>query len=184
LYVHDCSNSGIQELSFDAFERSMAVNVPGMSKKNTIRVFELPDELPPELGVAETGFLNKAQMMLRPPVKILGIPAMRKLGEEIASWDNQASFRHLVTYATVPPVLPETANRSDGMRFVQSSVLRKLGENYSRSKWVRAAYMFEESGNLVKELCEHALRAEGRPCSDLMFRIAEIEEEAYSILEN
>ena len=99
VLVHDCSRAGVQEVPYDEFEQSLAVNVPGMSRRNTYRVFGLPDTPVSERELAETGFVRKAHRMLSPPVALFGLPAMRKLAKEIAGWWDEACYRHLVAYA-------------------------------------------------------------------------------------
>jgi hypothetical protein len=182
VYVHDCSRTDTQELPYTEFEKSLDVKVPGMSNKNTLRIFRLPRIIPSELDLAKKGLALKAEQMLRPPVSMFGIPAMRKLAEEITSWKDKGCFEHLVTYATTPPVLPKSYERSDGMRFVQESVLRTLGEKYNVNRWVEASTLFRESGNLITNLCKAYMEQDTSTCSDLVAQIADIEEEAYGLL--
>lgn len=155
-----------------------------MSKKNTFRVFRPPKKIPSELEVARNGFVFKAQQMLRPPVKLFGIPAMRKLAKEIASWNNEECFKHLVTYATTPPELPSGFEHSDGMRFAQADVLDSLGRKCKINEWVDTSKLFRKSGKLVIELCQTAMRQDIGKCSELVTQIADIEEEAYCLLKD
>jgi len=95
--------------------------------------------------------------MLHPPVALSGIPAMRKLAKEISTWQNRASFEHLVTYATTPPELPATFEKSDGMRSWKAQVLRQLGENMemkigSRSL-VRSTNWAARFASFAKQFC-------------------------------
>lgn len=182
LYVQDCSHEGVQQVPYDGFERALDVNVPGMSKKNTIRAFALPPSLPSEVEIARKGLALRAAKMLNPPVKMFGIPAMRKLAKEITGWKDQACFEHLVTYATTPPELPRTFEQSDGMRSWKSKVLRELGKKYHIEAWTRASAMFEESGTLIKGLCRAALKQDRASVSALIARIADIEEAAYGLM--
>lgn len=142
VFVHDCSLKSLQKIPYLEFEKSLNVSVPGMSKNNTIRMFAFPQELPLERQIAEKGFSWKAERFLNPPVKIFGIPAMRKLAEEICEWDDRRCFEHMVTYATTPPSLPTTFENSHGMRFWQADVLSALGNKYGKSNWVEAAMLF------------------------------------------
>jgi len=182
VFVHDCSHEGVQQVPYDAFERSMDVSVPGMSKRNTIRAFELPKGMPSEFEVAKTGFSRKAERFLNPPVKLFGIPAMRKLASEILEWDNKKCFEHMVTYATTPPLLPKTFENSHGMRFWQADVLNVLGSKYDLSIWKEASSMFRRSGEKIKRLCEEALRQNKYEASKSLLEIADIEEQAYRLL--
>lgn len=120
--------------------------------------------------------------MLNPPVKLFGIPAMRKLAKEIFGWKDKESFEHFVIYATTPPELPKTFEKSDGMRLQKSQVLKELGEKYKIAKWLKASEMFQESGKLIIEICNAAMKQDKEKISNLILRVADIEEIAYKIL--
>lgn len=95
-----------------------------MSRKNTIRMFDLPEKLPTEFEVAKKGFSSKAERFLSPPVSLFGVPAMRRLAQEIIEWNDKKCFEHMVTYATTPPMLPVTLENSHGMRSGKPTCLR------------------------------------------------------------
>ena len=182
VYAHDCSYKGVQKISYSEFEKALDVNVPGMSKKNTIRTFVLPRKFPSELEIAQRGLNYMAEKMLKPPVKLFGIPAMRKLAKEIFEWENKGCFEHLVTYATAPPQLPETFEKSDGMRFWKLQVLKELGDKYGIDNWIKSSVIFKDSGNLIIELCKAAMKQDRDSISKLILQIADIEEDAYNLL--
>ncbi len=183
VYVHDCTYEGIQEIPYEEFEKSLNVNVPGMSKKNTYRVFGLPLELPSELEIAEKGLAHKASRMLKPPVSMFGIPAMRKLAKDISTWQDKSCFHHMVAYAGLtPPLIAEDLSHNDGLRFEQARVLKELGHKYQREQWNRASNLFLKSGKLIVKLCEKTLDYDGNGCSELLEQIANSEQEAYNIL--
>ena len=183
VYVHDCSVGGVQEIPYIEFERALDVNVPGMSKKNTFRVFQLPKKMPTELEIAEKGFTCKARRMLKPPVKLFGIPAMRKLAKEIVFWTNKDCFRHMVAYAGLtPPLIAEDLSHNDGLRFEQARVFGDLGQRHQRKEWSDASILFRKSGDLIVKLCGRALEYDGRGCSAFLKEIADTEEEAYTAL--
>jgi hypothetical protein len=179
--VHDCSHAKIQRIPYDEFEKSLNVNVPGMSKRNTIRAFALPRKIPSEFEVANKGFSYKAERFLNPPVKMFGVPAIRKLAKEILEWDNKKCFEHMVTYATTPPLLPKTFENSHGMRLWQSNVLKALGSKYSMDSWTEASSLFRQSGEKIMRLCEEALKQNRQEASNILLEIAEIEEQAYTL---
>jgi hypothetical protein len=183
VYVHDCSVKGVQEIPYMEFERALDVNVPGMSKKNTYRVFRLPHKMPTELEIAEKGFVYKARRMLNSPVTVFGIPAMRKLVREIVPWTDKDCFRHMVAYAGLtPPLIGEDLCHNDGLRFEQARVFRDLGQRYQRQGWSDASILFRKSGELIVKLCQRALEYDGRGCSVIIGEIADTEEEAYTAL--
>ncbi len=182
VFVHDCSHKNVQKIPYDEFEKSLEVNVHGMSKRNTIRAFDLPERIPSELEVAKKGFSYKAQRFLNPPVKLFGIPAMRKLANEIFQWDDRKCFEHMVTYATTPPLLPKTFEKSHGMRHWQADLLSALGSKYGVGSWTAASTLFKQSGEKIMKLCEAALRQNKQEVSDSLLEIAETEEQAYMLL--
>ena len=183
VYVHDCSVGGVQEIPYIEFEKALDVSVPGMSKKNTFRVFQLPQKLPGELEIADKGFTCKARQMLKPPVSMFGIPAMRKLAKEIVSWTDRDCFRHMVAYAGLtPPLISEDLSHNDGLRFEQARVFRDLGQKYQRKEWIEVSILFKKSGELIVKLCERALGYDGHGCATFLKEIADTEEEAYTAL--
>jgi hypothetical protein len=182
VYVQDCGCEGVQKISYSEFEKALNVNVPAMSKKNTIRTFILPRNLPSELEIAQNGLSFRAKKMLKPSVKLFGIPAMKKLAKEIFDWKDKESFEHLVIYATTPPELPKTFEKSNGMRFWKSQVLKKLGKKYKIDKFLKVSEMFQGSGKLIIDICKAAMKQDRKKISNIILRVADIEEEAYKIL--
>jgi len=183
VYVHDCSFGGVQQISYGELEDALNVNVPGMSKKNTYRIFGLPQKMPNELEIAEKGLAHKAKRMLKPPVNMFGIPAMRKLAKDITTWEDKACFSHMVSYAGLtPPLIAEDLSHNDGLRFGQARVLTVLSQKYQKKEWSEASNLFMKSGDLIIKLCGKAVNFDGDGCSELLEEIAGIEEEAYRFL--
>ena len=184
VFVQDCSRKGVQEIPYEEFKESLGVNVPGMSKKNTMRTFTLPQKLPSEFEVAKKGFAYKAERFLNPPVKLFGLPAMHKLADEIFEWNNGKCFEHMATYATAPPLPPKTFENSHGMRFWQADVLSALGNKYNVRSWTEASKLFRRSGEEIMKLCKAALEQDKQRVSEALTVIAEIEERAYKLLKD
>ncbi len=183
VFVHDCSVAGVQEVPYSEFEQALNVNVPGLSRKNTYRVFQTPDKFISEMELAERGFVRKAERMLHPPVALLGIPAMRKLAAEIADWTDRECYKHMVAYAGLtPPLISEDLSHNDGLRFEQARVLAELSAKYNKKRWVDAAGLFTESGKLIIKLCSQAVRYDGKACSATLAEIVGVEQEAYGML--
>jgi hypothetical protein len=109
---------------------------------------------------------------------------MRKLADEILEWDDKKCFKHMVTYATTPPMLPETFENSHGMRFWQADVLKMLGHKYNVSNWTEASVLFRSSGEKIMKLCEAALKQNKPEASNILIEIADIEEKAYRLLKH
>jgi hypothetical protein len=180
--VYDCAQPDLKSIPYEAFLKALNVKVPGMSARNTVRFFEMPRGLPDELEFAKKGLKAKAEQMLAPPVSMLGIPAMRRLARDLLEWRDRTWFEHMVMYATVPPVIPTTFERSDGTRFMQAGVLVKMATKYGIPEWNEAASRFEQSGYFVIELCKAAMQRRPRTCSGLMTKIADLEEQGYGII--
>ena len=107
---------------------------------------------------------------------------MRKLAKEILEWGNKKCFEHMVTYATTPPILPETFENSHGMRFWQADVLKTLGDRYNVGNWNETSILFRRSGEKIMNLCEAALKQHRQEASKILMEIADIEEQAYRSL--
>lgn len=182
VYVQDCSSERVERVSYDDLEKAFQVNVPGMSKKNTIRTFELPDDLPSEWEIAKRGLKLRAERMLNPPVKLFGLPAMEKLIQEIFNWEDRGSFEHLIIYATTPSEITDTVERSDGMRFWKSQVLKELGKKYHLKEWQEVADLFYESGKLIIEICRAAQQQNKEKIAEILTSVTQREEKAYQIL--
>lgn len=183
VYVHDCTYEGVQEIPYYEFQTSMNVSTPGLSKKNTYRIFTLPHKMPSELDIAEKGFAYKAQRMLKPPVSMSGIPAMRKLAKEITGWTDESCLLHMVAYAGLtPPLIAEDLSNNDGLRFQESDLFREMGQKYGRENWLEASRLFRQSGESIIELCQSALGKELEACSESLKQIADLEEKAYQLL--
>ena len=180
--IHDCTFGGIQVVNYRDFENSLNVNVPGMSKRNTIRYFIINNDLPDEFELAKKGFKFRADRMLNPPVNLLGIPAMKKLSREVLNWEDEESFDHLVRYATVPPHIPKNFYNSNGMRLWKSKILNELGVKYKENDWIKASELFKRSADLIGELCMAAMLRDRNAISEMVLRVVSIEQEAYEIL--
>jgi len=62
-------------------------------------------------------------------------------------------------------------------------VLKKLGEKYKVSNWKSAAALFKDSGKLIMDICRAAIKRDKKTISDLILKVAAIEEEAYKLLQ-
>ena len=158
--------------------------VAGRSRSvNTNRVFTVPEVLPSELSIAIKGLTQKAKHLLKPPVSMFGIPAMRKLANEIAGWTDRECFTHMVAYAGMtPPLVAEDLSHNDGARFEQARVLKELGQKYDRKPWTDASGLFTKSGELIIRLSGEALTYNGAACSKTLREIAALEEKGYTLL--
>ena len=183
FYIHDCSYNEVKTLPYSDLKFSLDIKVPGMSRKNTIRMFKFTGQLPDELELAEKGFKHKAERMINPPLTITGISAMHKLSKEIYKWNSKECFNHLIAYAGMaPPMIPGDLRECNGLRFEQAKVLKKLGKRYNKKEWLKAADLFNFSGEAIIRLCNYALKEDKTRSSEAIMEIANLEEKAYQIL--
>jgi len=85
-YVHDTGNEGVQSLSLAELERAWDVNVPGLGKRNRYVILDIPQTAPATEAIIRKSVAEQCRLMLRPPVSLLGIPAMQKLAGDLADW--------------------------------------------------------------------------------------------------
>jgi hypothetical protein len=176
-----------QTIPLDELRSAWNVSVPGLGKRNRLVVLDLPPELPPTDVLIRASVAAQCDTMLRPPVSMLGIPAMRKLSREIAGWPKELGaettdrcVRQVREYLNSPPDLEGdhvTAGRDRYVAFLEeagpmagldfSEPLGRLRESLATIPQVHAAIC---RGDLI----------EAAACFD---RIATAEEAAFSELE-
>jgi hypothetical protein len=130
-FVLDTGNDGVQALHLDELRQAWDVNVPGLGKRNRLVVLDVPHEIPPTAELIRQAIADQCQNMLRPPVSMVGIPAMRKLAREIAGWPGELSgetadlcLRQVLEYLNSPPDLQGdhlTAGRDLYVGFLQEA---------------------------------------------------------------
>jgi hypothetical protein len=154
--------------------------------------------------IARQVLKKKAYWMLNPPVGFMGIRGMRRLAADITNWEKDLSpeqmkrcLSDLVTFTCsvvpMPPqrLLPFTMNHVDSHQAVRdrfSSALIDFGVQFNEPTWSEAAGYLAESGRLISQLTDlfvdQLLESsfDLRPASQLITRIAEKEENAYTML--
>jgi hypothetical protein len=148
-YVHDTDRDDVQAISLEELRLAWDVNVPGMGKRNRFVVLDISPNLPPTDALIRSSLTDACQMMLRPPVSMVGIPAMRKLAREIVTWPAELGketaakcLRQVREYLNTPPDAEGdhlTAGRDLYIAFLQeagplagldfSEAIRWLGES-------------------------------------------------------
>ncbi len=109
-YVLDTGHDDVLALPLADLQAAWDVNVPGMGKRNTLAVLDIPAEIPPTAEIIRRSILDECQLMLRPPVSMLGIPAMEKVARDIPNWLDELgeeatarSLEQVHTYLSSPP---------------------------------------------------------------------------------
>lgn len=130
-YVYDTGQPEVQAIPLAELQPAWDVNVPGLGKRNRLAVLDIPPELPPDAALIRQAVADQCQTMLHPPVSMLGVPAIRKLGREIAGWPEELGadtaarcLRQVREYLNSPPD-PEgdhlTAGRDRYITFLQEA---------------------------------------------------------------
>ncbi|TLN00483.1 DUF4872 domain-containing protein, partial [bacterium] len=132
-YVHDTGPQEVQRIPLEELQLAWEVNSPGLGKRNRLAILEVPQDLPPTAALIRKAVADECRTMLRPPISLLGIPAMKKLAREIAGWPAELGWpaagrclRHLREYLNTPPD-PEGNHLTAG-RDLSIAFLREAGE--------------------------------------------------------
>ena len=111
-YVHDTDVDDVQTIPLHELQSAWDVNVPAMGKRNRLATFNIPQDLAPTEDLIRRSIADECRTMLRPPVSMVGIPAMEKLAREIARWPEQlgedasaSCLRQVREYLNSPPDL-------------------------------------------------------------------------------
>ena len=185
-YVHDTDKDDVQSIPLDELGLAWDVNVPGLGKRNRLAVFEMPRNLPRNDALIRKSIGDECETMLRPPVSMLGIPAMKKLAREIARWPEELGedtavtcLRQVREYLNSPPDLE--GNHLTAGRDLYVSFLQEAGA-MARLDFSAAVCRLRESIEIVPQLAEAIRRSHLAEAAALFGRIADGEAEAYTRL--
>jgi hypothetical protein len=202
VLVHDCDRAEIQKIPYQDLQLAWNVNVPGLSKKNTLFTLEFDGQTADVATIVHEGLRKKANFMLEPPVSMFGIKGIRKLARELLHWSEElseeqfdASLRHLVEYTGFPPAPPNrltgytvAPDNHTGARDGFANLLTWLAKDYNRPVWAKAAVLFEQSGQTLEEMTDVIVDFILGECdtlesvSRLVAQVANLEEQAYTII--
>ena len=185
-YVHDTDKDGVQTIPLDELQPAWDVNVPGMGKRNRLAVFDIPRDLPPTDTLIRKSIADECRTMLRPPVSMVGIPAMKKLAREIARWPQELGedtaakcLRQVREYLNSPPDLEGnhlTAGRDLYITFLQEAGAM-TGLDFSE-----AISRLRESIEIIPLLAEAIRQSHLEEAAAHIRHIAKEEAEAYAEL--
>jgi hypothetical protein len=88
-YVHDTGLQQVQAVPIDELEPAWNVNVPGLGKRNRLVVLNISERIAPTDLLIRRAIGDQCRTMLNPPVSMIGIPAMEKVGRELANWPDE-----------------------------------------------------------------------------------------------
>jgi hypothetical protein len=132
-YVHDTDMLDVQHVPIIDLEHAWNVNVPGLGKRNRLVILDIPDEIAPSEELIRRSIHDQCLMMLKPPVSMLGIPAMQKVAREIAHWPQELgkeaadkSLLQVREYLNSPP--DSLGNHLTAGRDIYITFLEQAGE--------------------------------------------------------
>jgi hypothetical protein len=184
--VHDTDKDDVQTIPLAELQAAWDVNVPGLGKRNRLVIFDIPQELTPTDVLIRKAIADQCRMMLHPLVSMVGIPAMEKLGREIATWPAELGeeaaarcLRQMCEYLNSPPDLAGdhlTAGRDLYIAFLQEAGAM-AGLDFSG-----AIGRLRESMALIPQLAEAIRQGHLEEAAAHIGCIARAEAEAYAEL--
>ncbi|MFT5873486.1 MAG: hypothetical protein ACI8WT_002431 [Clostridium sp.] len=201
IYLFDCGKFDMQILSYENLEKAWNVNVPGLSKKNTLFTFDFENNLNNVKSIFYKSLKSKVDDNLHLKVNFIGVKAFDKLAKEIGKWNLEVSsaeykncLLHLVEYTGFPPIVPDECtmpdNNHNGARFQFSQLLLWGSKMYDEAYLEKAAIKFMKSGKLIEQLSTEILKCVNHTSpisSDIIALIKNIgltEKKAYEYIEN
>ena len=185
-YVHDTDKGNVQSIPLDELGPAWDVNVPGLGKRNRMAVFEMPRNLPPNDALIRKSIGDECETMLRPPVSMVGIPAMKKLAREIARWPEELGediavtcLRQVREYLNSPPDLE--GNHLTAGRDLYISFLQEAGA-MAGLDFSAAVCRLCETIEIVPQIAEAIRRSHLADAAAHFHRIADGEAEVYTRL--
>jgi Butirosin biosynthesis protein H, N-terminal/Domain of unknown function (DUF4872) len=88
-YVYETDHLEVQEVPLNELELAWDVNVPGLGKRNRLVALDVPSDIHLDETLICRSIKDECQMMLMPPVSMIGIPAMEKVAREITGWPRE-----------------------------------------------------------------------------------------------
>jgi hypothetical protein len=132
-WVHDTGTESVQYLPLEELEQAWNVNVPGLGKRNRLAIVDVPLEIPASEVLIRKSIQDQCKTMLKPPVSMLGIPAMQKLVRELPIWSRELgkeaadrSLNQVREYLNSPPDI--LGNHLTAGRDIYTAFLEQAGE--------------------------------------------------------
>jgi hypothetical protein len=185
-YVHDTGLKEVQTLPLDELQLAWDVNVPGLGKRNRLAILTIPTEIASTNSCICRSIRDQSTMMLKPPVSMLGIPAMQKLSREIAHWPQELGVqtaercaRQVREYLNSPPDLSGqhlTAGRDIYVTFLEQAAAI-VGLDFSI-----VINRFRSTLDIIPKIADSIEKNDFSAASSGFANIAKIEQEAYTLL--
>jgi hypothetical protein len=185
-FVHDTGLDSVQVLPLSELEPAWDVNSPGLGKRNRLVTLDIPTQIPPISSLIRKSINDQCSMMLKPPVSMLGIPAMQKLSWEIASWPKELGEKACGTclhqvreYLNSPPDLMGdhlTAGRDIYIAFLEQTALM-VGLDFCD-----VIDRFRKVISCISEIANSIQQDDLARASAGFSAVAELEKEAFTIM--
>jgi hypothetical protein len=185
-FIFDTGEPDVQRIPLEDLQQAWDVNVPGLGRRNHVATMEIPKKLPLAEKLIRKAIKDNCQMMLEPPVSMVGIPAIRKVAREIGRWEEELGketaekcYLHTLEYLNTPPDLEGnhlTAGRDLTITFLEEAGAM-AGMNFSR-----AIDLLQRSIAVIPELAGSIRTRDLEKTGKLFDQMANIEEQAFQEL--
>jgi len=185
-YVHDTGLDDVQTIPLSELELAWEVNVPGLGKRNRLVILNIQNEIAPTDALIRRSIRDECEMMLKPPVSMIGVPAMEKVAREIGNWPQElgkeaanSCLLQVREYLNSPPDsmgVHLTAGRDIYIAFLeQAGAMAELD-------FTEAIQRFHSTIDMIPKIAKAIQLNDLSTVADGFARIAEFEKEAFSQL--
>lgn len=185
-FLLDTDKAEVQSLSLGELRLAWDVNVPGLGKRNRLAVLDVPADIPPSEAVIRKSIAVQCQVMLHPPVSLLGLPAMRKLARELAGWKEELGeekaarcLLQVREYLNSPPDLEGDRLTAGRDRYI--AFLEQAGEMAGLDV-AQGVTGLRQSMTLIPVIHQAICSGDLRSAADGFSRVADTEERAFRAL--
>jgi hypothetical protein len=182
-FILDTGEPDVQEIPLDDLQQAWDVNVPGMGKRNHVAIMEIPQELLSVEKLIRKAIKDNCQIMLEPPVSMVGIPAMRKLAREIGHWEEELGkdtaekcLLHAVEYLNSPP--DSQGNHLTAGRDLTITFLVEAGD-MAGLDFSYAINLLQTSISIIPVLAGSIRKKDLEKAAKLIDQFADVEEQAF-----
>jgi hypothetical protein len=185
-YVHDTDQINVQTIPLNELELAWNVNIPGLGKRNRLAVLNIPQDIASTETLIRRSISDECNMMLHPPVSMLGIPAMQKVSREIPNWSWELGkdvarkcLQQVREYLNSPPDL--LGNHLTAGRDIYITFLEQAAE-MMQLDFSEATSQFKSAMLLIPKIAEAIRQDDLVGIASGFSNIAEIEKQAFSLL--
>jgi hypothetical protein len=185
-YVHDTGLLEIQALPLKELEQAWNVNVPGLGRRNRLVTLNIPHDIGSVRAIIRRSITDESKMMLKPPVSMIGIPAMEKLSREIVNWPQELGrdianrcLQQVREYLNSPPDL--MGDHLTAGRDTYNTFLEQAGE-MTGLDFSEAIIRFNSTMAMLPIIAKAIQQDNLADAAEGFTMIADKEKEAYAIL--